>query len=224
MLEWFGGLTDSGVVQTFSAVVTAAATAVLGWMTWVLAKETRILSAATQQAHVTVTIEPNQWAVNYADITISNDGNAVAYDIHVNFIPNLLSDKASDFRKNSAVPFQKVSILRPGQALHSSLSKFSDLSEKSYSVTISWKHRANAKKRYEITYTLSTNDYDDVSYLGARNPLHVVADTLKELRGDWQGVARGRNRVAADIFTQRDRDKDREEMASHVAEMEKKPG
>jgi formate hydrogenlyase subunit 3/multisubunit Na+/H+ antiporter MnhD subunit len=75
--------------ETFSMVVTAAATIALGFFTWVLARETKRLSRATAQAHVVATLEPNPWSVKHYDLVVANTGNAAAHDVVVSFTPDL---------------------------------------------------------------------------------------------------------------------------------------
>lgn len=78
---------NNATLILFSTTVTALATAALFYATWVLARETKILSKATAQPHVTVGIEPNQWALIYFDLIVRNSGNAPAYDIKISFDP-----------------------------------------------------------------------------------------------------------------------------------------
>lgn len=68
----FDWLLSAANIQLLSTAVTAIATALLGIVTWILAKETKVLSRATAQAHVTATIEPNQWAVHHVDLIVQN--------------------------------------------------------------------------------------------------------------------------------------------------------
>jgi hypothetical protein len=200
-----------------SSIATALATIALFYVTWVLARETKVLSRATSQAHVTATIEPNLWGVTYVDIIVENSGNAVAYDIVVEFEPPLV--QLQDFRTGLKVPLQRISILRPGQRLQSSLSSFADVSEKTFSVSISWKTSPRHTNRETLSYELSMLDYEGVSYLGARSPTVQLADEVKKLREDWRAVARGSRRIKADTYSNADRDterRDREQWAEEV--------
>jgi hypothetical protein len=200
-------LLEAQNISLLSSAVTALATIALFFVTWVLARETKILSRASSQAHVTATIEPNIWAINYTDIIIQNSGNAVAYDITVDFSPPIVL--ASDFETGRGVPFQKVSILRPGQKLQSSLSSSSDVMGKTFCVFISWKLRPRDKRRENLTYQLSMLDYDGVGHLGAVTPAVQIAEQIKKLREDWQNVANGSRRVKTDVHSSADRDAER---------------
>lgn len=221
---WAASLLDREAIQVVATAVTAVATVILGYATWVLAKETKVLSRATSQAHVTATLEPNAWAANYVDLIVSNSGNAVAYDIETHFDPPLLDgEEPAGHRRNMDIPLRHISILRPTQTMQSNLAEFAKVSKKSYRVTVSWKHHPAAKRREALSYELSMMDYHDVSYLGARSPLTQMAEQIKKLREDWQHVARGRKRIKADIFTERDRAEAQAALEARYREMMEEP-
>lgn len=206
VVSWVPAFLDAGTVQITATVVTALATVVLVAATWVLAKETRVLSRTTSQAHVTLTLEPNAWAAHYVDIVASNSGNGVAYDIEATFDPQLPTYEGdTGYRNGIGVPFQRLSVLRPGQTMQSSLCEFEMVAKKAYRVTVSWKHHPKSKRREELSYQFSMMDYDDVTYLGARSPFTQIADQMKKMREDWQHIARGRKRIQTEVYDRHDR-------------------
>lgn len=200
------------LIQNSAAVVTAVATVVLVYATLVLARETKVLSRSTSQAHVTVSLEPNQWSVRHFDIVIENSGNAPAYEIEVSFDPPL--PESASYRKDRDIPYSSISLLRPGKAMESSLCAYGDIEGKTFRVTVSWTHRPETEQRETLTYKLAMADFDGVSYLGARSPVTQIAEQVKNLREDWQSVARGRRRIQTDTHTEEDR---REEAAQREA-------
>ncbi|MGO6815538.1 hypothetical protein ACCS67_11705 [Rhizobium brockwellii] len=208
---------DSATLSAFSSLVTAFATIALFIVTSVLARETRSLSKASSQAQITATIEPNAWGVMYVDLVVANSGNAPAYSIKIEFDPPL--PRSEDYRTNLPTPLQNVSILRPDQLLQSGLCKFSDVSKKTFSVSISWLPHPRAEKRECVQYLLSMLDYEGVSYLGARSPMVQLADQVKKLREDWRSVSKGQRRLKADTFSSSDRKEEaslREEWVRNV--------
>ncbi|WFU47724.1 hypothetical protein [Sinorhizobium terangae] len=212
---------DQANWQTIAAIVTAATSVALGYLTWVLAKETRVLSRATSQAHVTVTFEPNLWAMHWVDIVVANSGNAVAYDIEVSFDPPL--PRLSERSEANGVPLQHISILRPTQSIKSSLCENSRLTDRAYRVTIGWRPSPKAQKREALTYVLSLADYDDVSRLGAASPLVQIAEQMKKLREDWKSVAQGRHHIKADVYAKADRDAEAEQRRAWIEERAQRP-
>jgi len=200
LLSQLSSPTLNTLLQGLSSVVTAVATVVLGYLTWILARETRVLSRATAQAQVTATLEPNLWAANFVDIIVANSGNATAYDIKVAFDPPLPT------RKERGIPLQTVSVLRPGQTIQSNLSGFEDVSKRTFVATVTWAPTPGGKKRESLSYTVSMMDYHDVVFLGARSPQVQIAEQVKKLREDWQHVARGGKRLSANVFDSDDRE------------------
>ena len=110
--------TVSTLISALAALLTAVATFFLWRVTRLLADETKRMVDASVQPHVVVTLEPNSWAAFYFDINIANTGNAPAYDIEIGFNPPLVN---AEHRKNIGIPFSKVSVLKNGHSLNSSL-------------------------------------------------------------------------------------------------------
>ncbi len=167
-------------LQAIGAVATALCTVALVWATFVLAKETKTLYEATTQAHIIVTLEPNQWAANYFDIVVENCGKSAAYDVTIAFSPELPQESSTG--KPRDVPFQKLSVLRPGHRLVSSLASFADLKGTEFDVSINWRQAPRAKKTKNFSYQLSMLDYENVSYLGARSAHTQIAEEMKRIR------------------------------------------
>lgn len=188
-----------------AAVVTAVATFFLWRVTGILAVETKRMADASAQPQVVATIEPNLWSTMHFDIDIANTGNATAFDVEVSFDPPLNSEDAEG---DGRFPFQRISVLKPGQAMRSYLNEAQHLLQNRYTVTTSWKLNPVDDAREVLIIDLNMRDYTGVSYLGARNPLVQVADELKKLREDWRSVASGSKRIRVDSFSQQDRDRE----------------
>lgn len=190
-----------------ASVVTAVATFFLWRVTGLLATETtRMADAGAPQ--VVASIAPNQWSTIHLDLKVENTGNATAFNIEVSFDPPLENGEARG--EDRKVPFQQISILKPGQALNSYLSEVGDYLEKCFSVTISWQLHPQAKTRETLTYTLNMADFKGVSYLGSRDPLVQVAQEIKHIRDDWRYVANGSRKIKAETFDRSDREAERE--------------
>jgi hypothetical protein len=166
------------------------------------------MADAAARPQVVANIIPNQWSTRHLDITVQNTGNATAFDIEVHFNPPLTNGEARD--SETRVPFQRVSILKPGQALASYLSDVGEYLKKSFRVTITWKVEPQSASRQSLVYDLNMADFQGVSYLGSRDPLVQVADQLKKLREDWRYVASGSRKIKADTYSSEDRREERE--------------
>lgn len=211
LASFFGSLRTLADVQTWSMIITAAATIALGFFTWVLARETRRLSRATAQAHIVATLEPNVWAINHMDLIVTNTGNATAHDVGVEFSPELENYNNANSRER---PLRHVSLLKPGQSTTSYVGEHTLYSDKTYQVTTSWKHRPTDRRLQSLSYELSMRDYEGFGSLGARSPLIQIAEQLKHLREDWQWVPRGSHRINTNTYTSQDRANEQKQRAA----------
>lgn len=191
-----------------AAIATALATFFLWRVTRVLAVETRRMADAAARPQVVANVTLNQWAMNHADLTVENTGNATAFDIVLKFDPPFENDDAT-FNGNE-VPLQSISILKPGQSLTSYLSESAPLLDKSYQVEISWKLAPEAHDREVLSYVFRMGDYKGMSRLGAADPAIQIAEQVKKIREDWQSVASGQRKIKTDIFSDADRQRERE--------------
>jgi hypothetical protein len=191
----------------FGTLATALATFALWRVTRTLATETRRMADAALQPQVVATIVPNRWSTIHLDINVENTGNASAFNVEVAFNPPLTNGEARS--EDVPIPFQRISVLKPGQSMNSYLSDVGDYLEKNFEVTITWTLSPESTDRQSLSYWLNMSDYAGVSYLGARDPNVQIAEELKKLREDWRSVASGFNKIKADVFTNADRERER---------------
>lgn len=189
-------------------IATAIATIFLWRVTRILAVETKRMADAAAQPQIVANIVPNQWSVIHLDISVENTGNATAFDIEVTFDPPLQNGEARG--EKFEIPFQRISVLKPGQSLQSYLADVGDYLSKTFQVTISWKNHPSSKKRDTLIYTLNMSDYSNVSYLGGRDPVVQIAEQIKKLREDWRYVASGSRRIKTETFDTADRKTERD--------------
>lgn len=197
--------TVSTIAAALGAAVTAVATIALWRVTAVLAKETMRMADATGQPQIVATLRPNQWSMMYADLTISNSGNASAFAVHMEFDPPLVIDDDNTPSDERAVPFKEVSILRPGESLSSHIGRSFPLLEKSYRVTTSWLRHPQGLERESLSYTLTMADSKGIVVIGTADPMVQIAQEVKHIRDDWRSVASGSRRTKADVYTSADR-------------------
>lgn len=199
------------------AVVTAFATVALFAVTWVLAKETRRLANLTSQPQVVASIHTNKWGGGFADLHVQNTGNATAFDIEITFDPPLAIE--DPVVPGDPPPFQKVSLLKPGQALDSYLAPFPDIINETYTVTITWKRHPAHKARETLSYTIRVADVRGVSHLGSPDPVIQMAEDVRKLREDFHKLATGSHKPKVDVVTSADRRREREERQRQIEEL-----
>ncbi|WP_198152688.1 hypothetical protein [Tsuneonella dongtanensis] len=165
------------------------------------------MADASAQPQVVATIVPNMWSTIHLDIEVSNTGNATAFDVEVSFDPPLENGEAR--MGETPIPFQRISVLKPGQSLRSYLSDVGNYLDKSFTVSAKWKLHPDDVEYQTLGYWLNMGDYKGVSYLGARDPLTQLADQVKKLREDWRRVASGSSKLKADVYSSADRERER---------------
>ena len=190
----FGGL--------LGTLVTAVATLFLWRVTKLLAVETKRMAEASAQPHVVATLDPNRWSMRHFDLKVDNTGNATAYDIKVDFTPPLINGEGR--AGAMAVPFENISLLKPGQGMSSYLAEYSIVSRRVYSVRVSWRRSPADSQREENVYTINMADRQGVSDLGG-DPLVNIANDLAKIREDLRSLAQGSKRLKIDAYTAGDR-------------------
>lgn len=200
------------VIATWGTLAAAIATAIATFFLWrvtkILAVETKRMADASAQPQVVANIILNKWAMNHVDLEIENTGNATAFQIEVVFDPPLESG-GDRVDRDSVVPFQRISVLKPGQSLSSYLAEAEPLLDKSYNVTTSWKLLPEAVERQSLSYSLHMSDYKGMSRLGAADPAIQIAEQVKKIREDWRSVASGQRKLKTDVFTDEERQRER---------------
>lgn len=160
--------------QLLASVVTALATIALVYVTWALTKATTRLSEATSQPFVVTTIEPSEWSTKYLKFTITNTGNAVAFDVRTRFVPPL-------HNSDSVFVVTKLSALRPGQSISSLAAEWSAFKRRSFDVEVFWKSKPEGNEE-SVRYAYDISHFEKGRYPYA--PLVQIAQEVKALRKD----------------------------------------
>lgn len=185
-----------------ATVVTAVATGVLAWVTWLLFQATKRMAEATSEPFVVVTLEPNRWSFMHLDLRIENSGTGPAYDVRVVFDPPLMRE---DDNKKSSIPMSSISVLRPTQSFANFIGVGADFLEDTYTVTTSWVAKPKGKNRTSVAYELNLRHYEGLINLGSGDPAVMIAEELKKVREEFQRMTGGFRRMGIDVYTAEDR-------------------
>lgn len=167
-------------VTAGGTVALVIATAVLAYLTWVLAR-------ATHRPSVILTFEPNHWALTWLDMHVVNEGNATAFDIKIAMDPEL---PGRDNDKSPAIIPESISALRAGQVLKRYACESVLVLDTIFTVTISW--RASPKGRISsITYDVDMSYLKGHGSLGGE-PMVQIANEIKKLREHVGNIARSK--------------------------------
>lgn len=197
------------ILQGVNSSVTAIATIVLAFLTWVLAKATRAMADATSNAQIVASLEANTWSLRHLDLIVENSGNASAFDVEVCFDPPLPMDRV---RKERPLPYQKLSVVRPGQSFASYACEFSSVKGLSFKVTTSWKKNPTSNRRDRLEYVYDLTGFEGATSLGRRSPEIQIAEEIKHIRDDWKAIAGGTRKLKIDAYSQTDRESAEQEM------------
>jgi hypothetical protein len=191
--------------DAITSIVTAAATVALAVLTFVLARATKAMAVAASSSNVIVSLEPNQWSLMHIDMIVQNTGNDAAFDVSVLVSPTL---ENASVRDGLPFPFDKISVLRPGQSMSCFINEFAYFDGKVFDIEVRWKRKPNSRKIEKNFYQIDLANLGAVSRLGAFSPNVQIAEQIKKLRDDWKPVAGGQRRFKVDSYSQEDREQE----------------
>jgi hypothetical protein len=198
---------DEGVlkwIEPISVAITALATVALGYFTVVLARATKRLADVGEQPNVVVTFEPNRHIIFHLDMHVENTGTATAYDIQVRFDPPL--DIAG---RDSArpIPLSDISVLKPKQAISSSLVDWGSLNTKAFTVHTSWVRNPSSGEREKLAYSVDLTGLEGMSRLGG-DPGIESAQAVKKMADILDHFASGFRKLAVNTYSASDREEE----------------
>mgnify|MGYP007126033116 FL=1 len=88
--------------------------------------------------------------------------------------------------------------------MSSYLAEYSLVSQRVYSVCVSWRRSFADLRREENVYTINLADHQGVSDLGG-DPMVKIANDLAKMQEDLRSLARGGKRLKVDAYTAGDR-------------------
>ena len=167
-IDWFSeydNLIPS--VQVFVASVTALATVVLVYVTWVLARVSK------KKPFVLCTIGSAPYMDGGLDAVIKNTGNATAFDIEIKFE----SDSNLPIDKKQLI--LNFSLLTPGQVLHPHSNLEDWKTQTKIHLIISWASKPFGRRQKSLKYII---DYGDRNKRGwSENELKNISQELNRI-------------------------------------------
>ncbi|MDW9523786.1 hypothetical protein GOA61_09455 [Sinorhizobium meliloti] len=165
--------------QLFAALVTAAATIALWYVTRILAVETKVLSSMTSRPFVIFSFQSSLAAAEALDSVVSNTGNATAFDVEVTISPALPNGNGSRDPEKEESKFL-VSLLPPGAAIPKQGVMSRDIHEETFSVDVSWSSAPKSTERERIRYNIQPQDGFRAGWRVKGN--HQIAEELEKIR------------------------------------------
>lgn len=215
--------------DTFSSWVSALATVAIAVLTFILAKETWYLrEAQTQQLaelkrenirpNINVQLDPSRVGLNFVDVKISNLGKGIARKVVVEFLDRHgarvaegVDPVVEKFRK-LAIFRQGIESMGIGQVISSFLFSFIDLKGELKGeifkplLKMVVRFEDIEGNQYKNEFVVDFSQYQGLSELGGGDPLHLMSDELKKLRGVMERVAGSGNRLGVNVYDSEDRE------------------
>lgn len=183
------------ITSVIAALVTAVSTFFLWRVTRMLAVETKKMAESASQPHIVITLEPTDVSVNHFNMVISNTGNATAYNIISDITPSI-NDKP--------IPFQNVSVLKPGDSIKSFFTSFFEIKNKEFKITTTWLKNPESKDRISNSYIFDIGSYTNLSVLGDMNPLLTVSKEIKKISENINKIVKN-NKLQVNTYDKNDR-------------------
>ena len=219
--------------DTISAWVSALATVCIAVLTIFLARETWALRQIqliqidelrrdSIKPLISLYLEASSAGFNLPNINITNNGNGEARNIRFKF--SNMNPNAENVYDYMMDQFQRLSIFKngisalgAGQSRTSFLFSFFDLSGKfkddalelSANVVITYEDIEGYK--YTSPIPLDFQEYKGVSEIGD-NPIQNLSKNIEKIAKDLQSMVQGNRKISTDVYTAKDREKQKEEM------------
>ena len=195
-----------------SSGVTALFTVVLAICTWFLFAATRRMAEAMREPHVVAAFEPSRVSFMHLDFLVENTGTGPAYDVQLVFDPPLKRLRDND---EIDLPFNPISVLRPGQSLRNYIGEGHKFLKLSYKISISWKNAPTAKSRMTNNHDLNFAHYENFMRLGGEDPSVKIAKEIEKIQKSMDRLGKRSNKFKVDIYTNGDREREEAELEQH---------
>lgn len=167
-----------------AASLTAISTIILSWMTYILAKETKVLARMTSKAFVIAYLESTEVSAFAMNIVIHNTGNAPAFNVSVRISP-AMPDYSN--LSSTATESSYEMLLMPPTAKHSIYGvALKDISDTLHEVSVSWSETPNGSARESISYQLKPQNQIKGGW--TIKGIHEVATELEKLGAEVKKI------------------------------------
>ena len=210
MLEYLNQ--NAGALTVIFTFIVAISTVVYAILTWKLVSETRALRKAQTEPKLSISLENNKVAFGFVDLVIKNIGYGPAYNISFKVEPDFEYQKG-EFLSELGLIKHGIKYLAPQQEyrffLTSLVGKFDEFKNERFSIFA--KYYDALENQFEDTFLIEFSHFEGLSQLGSP-PLPEIAKELKKISDNLNRIVTGSSGVRVIIFTQKDLEKERNEM------------
>jgi hypothetical protein len=228
--------------DNLSSWVTAFASMTMAVLTIVLAKETwalRLIQLSQMdqirkdslKPSISLFLKSTPFAVNFIDIHIKNNGNGTAQNIKFSF-KNANEEVQDVFmylleELNKLVILQNgISSLGVGEHRTSYVFSFVELHEKFGDKALECITEVDLTfedvegEKYSSKSFFNFTEYKGISIMGDRDPLYKISSNLEKIQKDIGYFSSGFHKLKTDIYTNEDREREREIIENTIKEFE----
>lgn len=211
-------------VTLFFTVIVGISTAIYAGLTWALVSETRLMRRAQTQPFIQVVALPTETWINLVELHIRNVGPGPARDIQFDF--EVLEHSAGadlllkDFTRTEFLN-RGLRYLGPGDERISAFSQFVEAFEEKIQavIRVDVSYIGPDGERHIEQSILDFSEFRGLSQRGTPD-LHSIAQSLERLQKDFGHLRSGfGGRLPVDVFTDDDRNREREDIERRFAEM-----
>jgi hypothetical protein len=215
---------SGGLSVLFSAAVTVA-TVVYAILTWKLVTETRLLREAQTEPRIEITAQPFETAFHLLRFHVRNTGMGPAQRLRFRIRVIDGGESAQNMLNELTKPnfFEKgLEFFGPGQERFSAFTDMAeDFNAKVAAVFEVWmRYESAAGKRYEETAIIDMAEWKGAQQLGTPS-IYKIANSIDRLQRDVGHFASGFHRLGINVYTQRDRDRENDELQQRYVSMQR---
>lgn len=206
----------------FTAVVTIA-TISYAILTYWLVKETALMRQVQTEPKIEITVRSHEVHFSIVRLYVRNIGLGPA--LKVMFNPrviaggNIASELIESFTEAN---FFKVGFefFGPGKEVVSGYTEMSKDSESKFDCVIGFdvRYESVTGKKYSENLIVDMSEHRGMRRIGGIPPLHSIAQNLERLQKDFNRITTHGSRVGVDMYTEKDRLKEKEELSEFFKE------
>jgi hypothetical protein len=196
-------ITNANLITAIATVGLLVATAVLAFLTFLLARQTKISNQHNRELaepEVFLKIWPSIQAPNCLNLVLTNTGGGNAYDVTVQF-----SGETSHFKHFPEDKKLHFTNIKSGDELTRFIADYAQLESKKYEMILEYKNKLGQvfSRSYFFDLELIGKSWMDIE----KNWTYEQFKEVKSIRESLRHLASGFKRLKVDIFNEADREK-----------------
>ncbi len=217
---------NAGVLSTVFSGIVMLATVVYAILTAGLVKETRRMRESQTEPRIEVTASPQEEFVNIITLRVKNIGLGPAYDVRFRLRSETQSAGESeliqDFSRSQFLA-KGLRYLGPGQELRSGYTQITKNFEGKIKarLIVNVAYTSATGKSYDDNFPVYFEEFEGYGTLGTPH-LYAMAKSLEKIEKNLDHLTTGFKRMRVDIYSERDRRREKEEWEQYRQEATKK--